>query len=194
MVIDILKIRECDIVIMRVLVLGIGNILFGDEGVGVHLCNYLKLNFDFTSKDNSVEFVDGGTLANMLIPLIADYDEVLLLDCVSVGGANVGDVYSFDFDNIPQSITWTGSAHEVEMLQTLNLMRLMGDLPHVHVIGIIPEVIGEDTAFTLSDSLLNGSTTMIDSALLHLENLGFSITRKDNKALQEIANLSYRGF
>ena len=158
------------------------------------ICNYLKLNFDFTSKDNSVEFVDGGTLANMLIPLIADYDEVLLLDCVSVGGANVGDVYSFDFDNIPQSITWTGSAHEVEMLQTLNLMRLMGDLPHVHVIGIIPEVIGEDTAFTLSDSLLNGSTTMIDSALLHLENLGFSITRKDNKALQEIANLSYRGF
>lgn len=45
---------------MKILVLGIGNILFGDEGIGVHLSNFLKLNYRF-SGENEVDFVDGGT-------------------------------------------------------------------------------------------------------------------------------------
>lgn len=179
---------------MRVLVLGIGNILFGDEGIGVHLCNYLKANFSYHSDSHTIDFIDGGTLANMLIPLIVEYDHVLLLDCVNVSDANVGDVYSFDFDKIPESIAWAGSAHEVEMLQTLRLTDLMGDLPKVRIIGIIPEVIGEDTAFTLSNSLLRGADTMRDCALTYLASLGFDIKRIADTPLQEIANLSYKGF
>lgn len=92
---------------MKILVLGIGNILFGDEGIGVHLSNFLKLNYRF-SGENEVDFVDGGTLATMLIPLITSYDKVLILDCVSANNANVGEVYYFDFDNVPQIITWAG--------------------------------------------------------------------------------------
>lgn len=179
---------------MNVLVLGIGNILFGDEGIGVHLCNYFKVNYAFHSDKHSIEFVDGGTLANMLIPLIVEYDSVLLFDCVSVNNAKIGDVYSFNFDNIPDCITWAGSAHEVEMLQTLYLTKMMGDLPQVHVIGIVPEVIGEDTAFSLSESLLKGALIMERSAIAYLESLGFAITKKQDIPLQEIANNSYKGF
>lgn len=179
---------------MNVLVLGIGNILFGDEGIGVHLCNYLKVNYAFSSDWHAITFVDGGTLANMLIPLIIEYDNVLLLDCVSVDGANIGDVYSFSFDKIPSCITWAGSAHEVEMLQTLHLTKMMGDLPQVHVIGIVPEVIGEDTAFTLSEALLSGALTMEQSAITYLESLGFTAIKIQNIPLQEIANNSYKGF
>lgn len=179
---------------MNVLVLGIGNILFGDEGIGVHLCNYFKVNYAFHSEEHTITFVDGGTLANMLIPLIVEYDSVLLLDCVSVDKAQIGDVYSFSFDKIPSCITWAGSAHEVEMLQTLHLTKMMGDLPEVHVIGIVPEVIGEDTAFILSNSLLNGALTMEQTVLTYLESLGFTATKIQNIPLQEIANNSYRGF
>ena len=89
---------------MKILVLGIGNILFGDEGIGVHLANFLKLNYRF-SGENEVEFVDGGTLASMLIPLITSYDKVLILDCVDVNNANIGEVYYFDFDNVPNIFT-----------------------------------------------------------------------------------------
>ncbi len=179
---------------MKVLVLGIGNILFGDEGIGVHLCNYLKVNYSFESQDNSIEFVDGGTLANMLIPLIVEYDNVLVLDCVSVDGANIGDTYSFSFDKIPSCITWAGSAHEVEMLQTLHLTKMMGDLPPVHIVGIVPEVIGEDTAFTLSQSLIKGAITMENEAISYLESIGFICKKIKNIPLQEIANNSYKGF
>lgn len=179
---------------MKLLVLGIGNILFGDEGIGVHLCNYLKVNYEFTSANGSIDFVDGGTLANALIPLIVEYDNVLLLDCVNVENAHIGSVYSFGFDKVPHFITWAGSAHEVEMLQTLHLTKLMGDLPEVHIIGIIPEVIGEDTAFTLSKPLLEGAITMEKEAISYIASLGFSAKKIQSLPLQDIANQSYKGF
>lgn len=179
---------------MRILVLGIGNILFGDEGIGVHLSNLLKLNYAFESEENEVEFIDGGTLATMLIPIITSYDKVLILDCVSVDGGNIGDVYSFDFDNVPNIITWAGSAHEVEMLQTLRLTAINGDLPPVKIIGIIPEVIGEDTAFTLSEPLKEGAKLMEKLALEFLANHKINATRKDNRDLQDVANGSFRGY
>lgn len=178
---------------MKLLVLGIGNILFGDEGIGVHLCNYLKLNYRFSGA-NEVEFVDGGTLASMLIPLITSYDKVLILDCVSVNGAQIGEVYAFDFDNVPNIITWAGSAHEVEMLQTLRLTAINGDLPPVKIIGIIPEVIGEDTAFTLSEPVKQGAQLMTSLALEWLKDNGIDSVRVDSRELQEVANGSFRGY
>lgn len=180
---------------MKVLVLGIGNILFGDEGIGVHLSNYLKVNYNFESSEHELDFVDGGTLAQALIPLIVDYDSVLLLDSVDVGGAKIGDVYSFPFSAVPEVVTWAGSAHEVEMLQTLRLTEIMGDLPPLHIIGIIPEIIGENTTFTLSNDLIEGAKIMEQQALTFLENLGFKITKKEKQlSLQEVAELSYKGF
>ena len=88
--------------------LGIGNILFGDEGIGVHLSNYLKVNFAFTSSEHRVEFIDGGTLAQALIPLIVEYDYVLMLDSVDVHNGKIGDVYSFPFSALPEQVTWGG--------------------------------------------------------------------------------------
>ncbi|WP_334086349.1 hydrogenase maturation protease [Helicobacter typhlonius] len=161
--------------------------------MGVHLSNFLKLNYRF-SGENEVDFVDGGTLATMLIPLITSYDKVLILDCVSANNANVGEVYYFDFDNVPQIITWAGSAHEVEMLQTLRLTAINGDLPPVKIIGIIPEVIGEETAFTLSDSVKEGAKLMEKLALEFLEQNGIHAEKIDNKDLQEVANGSFRGY
>lgn len=161
--------------------------------LGVHLSNFLKLNYRF-SGENEVDFVDGGTLATMLIPLITSYDKVLILDCVSANNANVGEVYYFDFDNVPQIITWAGSAHEVEMLQTLRLTAINGDLPPVKIIGIIPEVIGEETAFTLSDSVKEGAKLMEKLALEFLEQNGIHAEKIDNKDLQEVANGSFRGY
>jgi len=179
---------------VRVLVLGIGNILFGDEGIGVHLSNYLKVNYAFKSKSHSIEFIDGGTLAQALIPLMVEYDYILMLDSVNVDGARIGEVYSFPFSALPSNITWAGSAHEVEMLQTLRLTQIIGDLPPLHIIGIIPEIIGENTTFRLSNNLLKGAETMLKEVLTHIKNLGFDIEQINNIALQEIAEHSYKGY
>ena len=123
---------------MKVLVLGIGNVMFSDEGVGVHLCHLVEQKYAFTSSEHTVDFVDGGTLAERLIPIIAQYDHLVMFDCVDANDGKIGDVYFFDFEDVPDSISWKGSAHEVEMLQTLTMMDLVGDRPSTKVLGIIP--------------------------------------------------------
>lgn len=179
---------------MKILLLGIGNILFGDEGIGVHLSNYLKLNYHFSSNEHSLDIVDGGTLAQSLIPLITSYDYVILLDCINADDGKTGDVYSFDFNNIPLNINWQGTAHEVEMLQTLRMIDMLGDLPHIKIIATIPHILESDTTFELSKIILESAMTMRDLALKVLRELGFSIEQIDDRSLQDVANGSYKGY
>lgn len=179
---------------MKILLLGIGNILFGDEGIGVHLSNYLKLNYRFSSNEHSLDIVDGGTLAQSLIPLITSYDYVILLDCINADDGKTGDVYSFDFNNIPLNINWQGTAHEVEMLQTLRMIDILGDLPHIKIIATIPHILETDTTFELSKTILESAMTMRDLTLKILRELGFNIEQIDNRDLQDVANGSYKGY
>ncbi|MDR0761873.1 MAG: HyaD/HybD family hydrogenase maturation endopeptidase [Campylobacteraceae bacterium] len=159
---------------MRILLLGIGNIMFSDEGVGVHLCRYIQKKYRFISLEHTLDFIDGGTLAERLIPIIVEYDYVIILDCISADGGEFGDVYFFDFDDIPKHISWQGSAHEVEMLQTLMMMDIVGDRPTTKIIGIIPKVV-EGTTLKLTDEVIKGSETMERVLTGHLKELGFSV-------------------
>jgi hydrogenase maturation protease len=164
---------------LKILILGIGNILFGDEGIGPHLANLVEEKYTFNSTEHSVEVIDGGTLAQRLIPIITEYDRVLLIDCVNVGDGNIGDVYSFDFDKVPDYITWNGSAHEVEMLQTLQMIEMMGDLPPTQIVGVIPYVIGEDSTFTMTDEVIKASKTMERVIVDYIKSFGIEVTVKN---------------
>lgn len=179
---------------MRILVLGIGNILFGDEGIGVHLSNLLKVNYRFSSPEHSLDIIDGGTLALNLIPLITSYNYVILLDCINAVDGKIGDVFFFDFKNIPNNINWQGTAHEVEMLQTLRMIEILGDLPTIKIIATIPEIINDDTMFDLSTKIKDSALLMRDIVLKDLKELGFSIDEVDNKNIQDIANNSFKGY
>jgi hydrogenase maturation protease len=53
----------------------------------------------FISQKNSVSLVDGGTLAQRLIPEIIKYDEVVVVDCIDANNSKAGDVYFFDYKN-----------------------------------------------------------------------------------------------
>ena len=158
---------------MKALVLGIGNVMFSDEGVGVHFAEMMKRNYEFTHKTHSLEFIDGGTLAIALTPIIARSDYLIVVDCISAEGGEVGDVYFFDYEAMPSKISWNGSAHEVEMLETLNLMELAGDLPKTKILGVIPKRI-EPMSFELSNEVQKAALTMEKTLLLHLKELGFS--------------------
>jgi hydrogenase maturation protease len=175
---------------VKVLALGIGNVMFSDEGVGVHLCRYLEKKYSFTSSKHTINFIDGGTLAQQLIPIIASYDYLIVFDCVDANDAEIGDVYFFDFNDVPDSISWHGSAHEVEMLQTLTMMDLYGDRPPTKIIGIIPEVV-DITTLKLTKAVLEGSKVMEDTFIKHLKSLGFEVEIKEpSVTIQEVADNS----
>ncbi|RUM44846.1 MAG: hydrogenase expression/formation protein [Hydrogenimonas sp.] len=176
---------------MKILILGIGNILFGDEGIGPHMVHYLEKKYRFESNEHSVDLVDGGTLAQRLIPIITDYDHVLIIDCVTTDDGEVGDVYFFDFNDAPACVTWQGSAHEVEMLQTLQMIQMFGDLPPVKIVGVVPYVIGEDSTFSLTDEVLIASKTMEKAIIDHLAGLGVEAKQICSPSLQEVAKETF---
>jgi hydrogenase maturation protease len=176
---------------MKILVLGIGNILFGDEGIGVHLTNYIDEKYNFSG--HQVDLVDGGTLAQRLIPIITEYDKVFVFDCVDVDEAEIGDVYFFDFTDVPECVSWQGSAHEVEMLQTLQMIEMMGDLPETKIIGVVPYVIGEDTTFHITEPVQKAAKLMEKILIDNLEKLGVKVEVKNpDITLNDVKDLSYK--
>lgn len=175
---------------MRFLVLGIGNILFADEGFGVHFINFIKSNFAFSHKSHLLDFIDGGTLAMQLCHVMANYDEMIVVDCLQADGGKVGDVYFFPYDAMPKSIDYSGSAHEVEMLQTLQYMELAGDLPKTHILGIIPKRI-KPMSFELSNEVIKGLLPMQEALFGYLRDQGFVITKIASKDINMLAKEAY---
>ena len=208
---------------MRVLVLGIGNVMFGDEGVGVHFVKMMERNYKFSPKigakfdsdlnlgdkfdtsnlsgdlalsDGSkfnadganleLKFIDGGTLAMALTPVIAWADVLIVADCISAEGGETGDVYFFGYEQMPPAVSWNGSAHEVEMLETLRLMELAGDLPRTKILGIVPKRI-EPMSFELSAQAQEGANLMEKTLLNELSRLGFCYEKIANFSVSDIA-------
>ncbi len=140
-----------------------------------------------SSSADQIRFIDGGTLASFLMPTMAEFDEILLVDCIDAEGAKGGEVYFFDYDAMPKQISWSGSAHEVEMLQTLQMMDLCGDLPHVKILAVVPRRI-EEASFKLSSVILESSKIMEKTALKHLSDLGFAHEKIADLSAQDIAD------
>lgn len=175
---------------MKILVLGIGNLLFGDEGIGVHFINYMGEKYRFDT-EHQLDFVDGGTLAQRLIPIIIEYDKLIIIDTINAPGVKAGEVYFFDFDAVPDAVDWQGSAHEVEMLQTLNMMDLVGDRPHTMIMGVVPTVI-EATEFSLSEGIANAVPLMESTLVEYLKTLNISSVKKAEVAMQDILPNSFK--
>ena len=175
---------------MKILVLGIGNLLFGDEGIGVHFINYIGERYDFEG-ESQIDLVDGGTLAQRLIPIIVEYDHVVIIDTINAQGVEAGEVYFFDFDAVPDAVDWQGSAHEVEMLQTLNMMDLAGDRPPTMIMGVVPTVI-EATEFSLSEGVAAAVPLMEKTLLNYLKTMGIDAVKKTEIDILEILPNSFR--
>ena len=154
-----------------------------------------SINSDFVAENpvapsnsaDQIRFIDGGTLASFLMPTMAEFDEILLVDCIDADGAKGGEVYFFDYDAMPKQISWSGSAHEIEMLQTLQMMDLCGDLPHVKILAVVPQRI-EEAGFKLSSVILESSKIMEKTALKYLSDLGFAHEKIADLSAQDIAD------
>lgn len=179
--------------VMNVLILGIGNILFQDEGMGAHFIHYLDEKFEYISDKHSVNIVDGGTLAQRLIPLIIKYDKVFVVDCIDASDSKPGDVYFFDYLKMPSEVDWQGSAHEIEMLQTLNMIKMNGDLPDTFVLGIVPKRVDDDTTFDLSKEVVDATATMEHTILKSLKEMGIDVKlRNSDISIEDIAKISFK--
>ena len=121
----------------RALVLGIGNLLLADDGVGLRLLEDLRRE---AGDPGDVEFVDGGTQGLALLGRLANRPAVLILDAVALG-APPGTVHVLDQEAIDGLHARGGfTAHEGNGLEILALAKLLGEAPgKVVILGVEPE-------------------------------------------------------
>lgn len=122
------------------LVIGVGNPLMSDDGVGQRLLEALAAR---ATPDDQVEFLDAGTLGFMLLPRVEQCDALLALDAANVGGAP-GELRVFegaDFDDFVRQPRC--SVHELGLHDLIDAARLTGALPARRaLVGIQPERLG----------------------------------------------------
>jgi hydrogenase maturation protease len=118
----------------HVLVLGVGNILLGDEGTGVRVIQKLEEEYAFSE---NVELFDGGTLGLKLLEPICRSDFAIVVDIVRGGGAP-GTIYRIPEKDLPKKIPYKSSLHELNIVETLIYADELGNKPETVVIGIEP--------------------------------------------------------
>jgi hydrogenase maturation protease len=119
----------------KIVILGVGNLLLSDEGVGVHIANeLLKMNLP-----PEVSVIEGGTDGFRLLNIITEADRLIIIDAVK-GDAPPGSIYRFDIGEVQNSPSgFKTSVHQIGILEVLDLSELIGKTPHTTVIGIEPK-------------------------------------------------------
>jgi hydrogenase maturation protease len=119
----------------RIVVLGVGNILLKDEGVGVRVIE--EFQRQYTVPEN-VRVVDGGTQGLWLLSTLEEADQLIVVDVV-LGGGEPGTMYRLTKDDLPNALRFKQSAHDSDLVEALNYCALLEMGPkNVVVIGIEP--------------------------------------------------------
>ena len=118
----------------RILVLGVGNILFTDEGLGVRTVERLQELYDFSE---NVTLMDGGTLGTRLMDPIMQADFLIVADAV-LGGGEPGSIYRLTGDDLRKSLAFKNSMHQTDLVDTLIYCELLGNRPEAVVVGMEP--------------------------------------------------------
>lgn len=133
---------------MQITVIGLGNILLQDEGVGIHALSYLQQHYELPPE---VKIIDGGTAGLDLLPYLENQDRVLLVDAVDFG-REPGYIRLLSQDEIPVFLGLQDSLHHLGLAEVLALARLTGTSPaEVYLLGIQPAIIA--TGLELSPQL-----------------------------------------
>jgi hydrogenase maturation protease len=130
----------------KLLVLGVGNILMMDEGIGVHAVHeFWKEKQDYD--ETLVDFIDGGTFTQDIFYLFETYEQILVLDLVRAGH-EPGTIYSLNEDDLIKNKKQILSLHDTDLLDSLDMAQLRGHRPTLKILGIEPAKIDWGTEMT----------------------------------------------
>ena len=130
----------------RKVILGLGNLLQGDEGFGIHAITYIWKHITVSAE---VDFVDGGVLGMNLLPLVEECSHLMILDAINAG-APPGSVIELTNQDIPLFAGIKLSEHQIGFQEVLGTANFRSTLPtHLHLIGVQPENIALGTELSL---------------------------------------------
>lgn len=153
---------------IRCVVIGLGNPLMGDDGLGLAMLARLEERWHVPDE---VELVDGGTWGMQLLPTIEGTTRLLLLDAVRTG-APAGTPVVLGRDQIPRYLSMKLSPHQLDLRETLAVAELRGTLPgELVAIGMEPDRI--ELSDVLSPLLAVRLDEVVDAAVRLLASWGY---------------------
>jgi len=163
-------------------ILGIGNVLQKDDGLGVYAAAYLQENYTFSQ---DVRIVNGGVEGINLFSVFEAHDNVLVLDTIELNDepASIYLIPSYELSGHGLN---SGGAHEIGVLQCIDMLELQGKpVPKTTILGIVPQNVTFDIA--LSETLTNAFEGYIQTTLNFLKKEGIEAEKKKNLiSLEEI--------
>jgi hydrogenase maturation protease len=168
-----------------IMVLGIGCILFSDEGFGVRVVEKMEKQYEFP---DNVLLVDGGVLGINLLGVISKPKHLIVVDVIRNKG-NPGDIYRLEGDAIPERIRAKNSLHQVDFLEALTLCQALDHVPQTVIIGVEPQDI-DTQSLDLTPPIQARVDPIIELVLAELDRLGVSYKKgkSDNVSCNPIQN------
>jgi len=150
--------------VQDILILGVGNILLKDEGIGVHVVKKLKES----PLPVNVEVLDGGTAGLDLVDFIAGRKKLIVIDAVKAGD-KPGTIYRLTEKNLSIKPKAIMSFHEIDFLDALHMSEVMAEKPEeTIVIGIEPKDMSDGTE--LSPEIKERIPSIIEVVMKELKN------------------------
>jgi hydrogenase maturation protease len=157
----------------QVLVLGIGNLVMSDDGVGVKVVQRLQREYCFSP---CVEVMDGGTLGLDLLPKLEGIEHLIVVDAVETGG-KPGTCVRLAGKELPIALETKVSPHQMGLKDLLSVAELLGHSPgEMVLIGVQPGSIEMDTELTPEvEAVLQ---LLTDNVLDEIKKIGLAYTRR----------------
>ena len=152
-------------------ILGLGNVLCGDDGLGVVAIEGIRKRYRFGPE---VAVLDGGTLGLALLTYVADASALILVDAVD-GEGGPGALVELDGESVSLAAAERLSVHQVGVVDLLDALRLTGRYPpSLHLLGIVPGDIGLGVGLT--PAVEARLPELMERVALRARSLGFPYT------------------
>jgi hydrogenase maturation protease len=150
------------------LVLGLGNVLLQDDGLGVAAVTQLIERYD---QPDGVRILDGGTLGLLLLPVVQQADRLILVDAI-LAGAAPGSLVRLTGDEVGPAVASRLSPHQVGVADLLEGARWLDRYPSsVVLLGLVPASI--DLGVSLSAAVQPNLAALVDRVVAEARALGF---------------------
>ena len=155
---------------IRLLVLGLGNVLLGDDGLGAAAVARVERNYRIPS---GVHLEDGGTLGLSLLGLLAESERVILVDAVRTNNPP-GTLVRIDGEDVMDAVRERLSPHQVGVADVLDAARLMDCYPaSVTLLGLEPDTI--DLSVVRSSAVEAGLDGLVETIVREVQSLGYTM-------------------
>lgn len=170
-----------DAVRAPLLVMGLGNILMEDEGVGIEVIERLRQRYRLSDR---IELLDGGTSGMALLDDLRMRERLIVVDAVRTGQP-AGSIVVLKDDQVPAFFRSKISPHQLALSDVLAVLTLTGEVPpDVTVIGVEPASL--TTHLGLSDLVASRLDALTTRVVMEISAMGFSVEPRDDLYQEEV--------